>query len=41
MRAYDIIFKKRNNQKLSKEEIDFLVFRYGNGDCQIIKCQRF
>ncbi|MDR2818704.1 MAG: thymidine phosphorylase [Endomicrobium sp.] len=32
MRAYDIILKKRNNQKLSKEEIDFLIFRYNNGD---------
>ncbi|MDR2457152.1 MAG: thymidine phosphorylase [Clostridiales Family XIII bacterium] len=32
MRAYDIILKKRNNQKLSKEEINFLIFRYNNGD---------
>ncbi|MDR2398830.1 MAG: thymidine phosphorylase [Endomicrobium sp.] len=32
MRVYDIIFKKRNGQKLSKEEIDFLIFKYNNGD---------
>jgi pyrimidine-nucleoside phosphorylase len=32
MRVYDIIFKKRNCQKLSKKEIDFLIFRYNNGD---------
>jgi thymidine phosphorylase len=30
MRVYDIIFKKRNNQKLSKEEMDFLIFRYND-----------
>ncbi|MDR1087132.1 MAG: thymidine phosphorylase [Endomicrobium sp.] len=32
MRVYDIIFKKRNGQKLLKEEIDFLIFKYNNGD---------
>jgi pyrimidine-nucleoside phosphorylase len=32
VRAYDIIFKKRNNQKLSREEINFLIFKYNNGD---------
>lgn len=32
MRAYDIIYKKRNLQPLSKEEIDFMVFNYNNGE---------
>ncbi|MDR3253772.1 MAG: thymidine phosphorylase [Endomicrobium sp.] len=32
MRPYDVICKKRNNCKLSKEEIEFMVFSYNNGD---------
>ncbi len=32
MRMYDIIMKKRNNGALSKEEIDFLVEGYTNGE---------
>ncbi|WP_052569860.1 thymidine phosphorylase [Endomicrobium proavitum] len=32
MRAYDIIYKKRNNGALSKEEVEFLVFNYNNGE---------
>jgi thymidine phosphorylase len=32
MRAYDVIYKKRNGQELSKEEIEFMVFSYNNGD---------
>ena len=28
MRVYDIISKKRDNQKLSKAEIDFFVEKY-------------
>lgn len=32
MRAYDIIYKKRSLQTLSKEEIDFMVFNYNNGE---------
>ena len=30
MRAYDIIYKKRNGQKLSKEEISFMIEGYNN-----------
>jgi pyrimidine-nucleoside phosphorylase len=32
MRAYDIIYKKRNGETLSKKEIEFMVFNYNNGD---------
>ncbi|MCL2485721.1 MAG: thymidine phosphorylase [Endomicrobia bacterium] len=32
MRAYDIIYKKRNRSELSKQEIEFLVYRYNNGE---------
>ncbi|MCL2145498.1 MAG: thymidine phosphorylase, partial [Endomicrobia bacterium] len=32
MRIYDIIYKKRNLQTLSKKEIDFVVFNYNNGE---------
>lgn len=32
MRAYDIIFKKRNGKELNEEEIKFMVSRYNNGD---------
>lgn len=32
MRAYDIIYKKRNREELSKDEIDFIVHNYNNGD---------
>lgn len=32
MRAYDIIYKKRNLAALSREEIDFMVFNYNNGE---------
>ncbi len=32
MRAYDIIHKKRSGKELSREEIEFMVFRYNNGD---------
>ncbi|MCL2390693.1 MAG: thymidine phosphorylase [Endomicrobia bacterium] len=32
MRAYDIIYKKRNRAQLSKQEIEFLVYRYNNGE---------
>ena len=28
MRAYDVIYKKRNGQKLSKEEISFMIEGY-------------
>ena len=28
MRAYDIIYKKRNGQKLSKDEISFMIQGY-------------
>lgn len=31
MRIYDIILKKRNNSKLSKEEINFFISEYTNG----------
>ncbi|MDR2192384.1 MAG: thymidine phosphorylase [Endomicrobium sp.] len=31
MRAYDIIYKKRNGETLSKKEIEFIVFNYNNG----------
>ena len=31
MRMYDIIEKKKNNQKLSKEEMEFWVMGYVNG----------
>ncbi len=31
MRAYDIILKKRNNEKLSKEEIEYVVLEYTKG----------
>ena len=30
MRAYDVIYKKRNGQKLSKEEISFMIEGYNN-----------
>lgn len=30
MRAYDIIYKKRNNKKLTKEEINFFINGYNN-----------
>ena len=32
MRAYDVIYKKRSLQTLSKNEIDFMVFNYNNGE---------
>ncbi len=32
MRMYDIIMKKRNNEELSKEEIDFLIEGYTKGE---------
>lgn len=32
MRAYDIIYKKRNREPLSEKEIDFMVFNYNNGE---------
>jgi len=32
MRAYDIIHKKRDNKELSKEEIDFFVNKYAEGE---------
>ncbi|MDR2426155.1 MAG: thymidine phosphorylase [Endomicrobium sp.] len=32
MRVYDIIYKKRNLQALSREEIEFMVFNYNNGE---------
>lgn len=34
MRIYDIIEKKRDGQKLSKEEIDFIVQEYTNGNIE-------
>jgi thymidine phosphorylase len=40
MRAYDIIYKKRQNQELSKEEIDFIVACY-MVIFQITKCLHF
>jgi len=30
MRAYDIIYKKRNKEKLTKEEIDFIIDGYNS-----------
>ena len=30
MRAYDIIYKKRNKEKLTKEEIDFIIEGYNS-----------
>lgn len=32
MRAYDIIYKKREGKKLNKEELEFLINGYVNGD---------
>ena len=32
MRVYDIIRKKRDQQKLSKAEIDFFVEKYSKGE---------
>ncbi|MDR1952065.1 MAG: thymidine phosphorylase [Elusimicrobiota bacterium] len=32
MRAYDIIYKKRNGESLSRNEIEFMTMRYSNGD---------
>jgi len=32
MRMYDLILKKRNKQKLTKEEIEFIINGYTNGD---------
>ncbi|MCL2334731.1 MAG: thymidine phosphorylase [Endomicrobia bacterium] len=32
MRAYDIIFKKRSLQELTKKEIEFIVYNYNNGE---------
>lgn len=32
MRVYDIIYKKRNGDQLSKQEIDFIVYNYNNGE---------
>ena len=32
MRAYDIIYKKRDGQKLSKEEISFMINGYANNE---------
>lgn len=32
MRAYDIIYKKRNGEKLSQEEISFMIDGYTNGE---------
>src|SRR6056297_844642 len=32
MRAYDIIYKKREGQKLNKEELEFLINGYVNGE---------
>jgi len=32
MRAYDVIYKKRNGETLSKKEIEFMVSNYNNGD---------
>ncbi len=37
MRAYDIIYKKRNGEKLSKEEISFMITGYNN--CEIADYQ--
>ena len=36
MRAYDIIYKKRNGEKLSKEEIFFMIDGY---NCKIADYQ--
>ncbi|MDR2772848.1 MAG: thymidine phosphorylase [Elusimicrobiota bacterium] len=32
MRAYDVIYKKRNGETLTRKEIEFMVIRYSNGD---------
>ncbi|MDR1695346.1 MAG: thymidine phosphorylase [Endomicrobium sp.] len=32
MRVYDIIYKKRNREPLSKQELEFIVYKYNNGD---------
>lgn len=32
MRAYDIIYKKRSREALLKEEIEFMVYNYNNGE---------
>lgn len=32
MRAYDLIYKKRNGEVLTKQEIEFMIIRYSNGD---------
>ena len=32
MRAYDIIYKKRNGEKLSKEEISFMINGYNKNE---------
>lgn len=32
MRAYDIIFKKRNNKKLTQKEISFLINGYNKNE---------
>jgi pyrimidine-nucleoside phosphorylase len=32
MRVYDIIYRKRDKQELTKQEIGFMVSRYNNGD---------
>ena len=32
MRAYDIIKKKRDNKELTKEEIDYFIDKYSNGE---------
>lgn len=32
MRAYDVILKKRNGEKLSREEIEFMVGGYVKGE---------
>ncbi len=32
MRAYDVILKKRNGGKLSREELEFMIMGYVNGD---------
>ena len=34
MRMYDIILKKRNGEVLSKQEIEFVVNGYVNGEIQ-------
>ncbi len=32
MRMYDLILKKRNGGELSKEEIDYFILEYTNGN---------